>query len=83
MPDSKPSGYHLDHLRAFLGDRFELRNEIGSGAFATVYLARNLRLGRMEALKVLFDRGDRSFGRRFAEEVKLVASLDHPNIVKV
>ena len=77
--------YRIDFLRRALGSRYDFEAFLGRGAFATVLLVRNRKLGRQEALKVLqesFD-GDHEFAQRFVEEAKLVASLDHPNIVKV
>jgi serine/threonine protein kinase len=55
-------------------DDFELIRVLGRGAFATVYLARHLSLGRDVALKVTAERGG---------EARTLASLEHPNIVQV
>jgi serine/threonine protein kinase len=72
-------------IAQLLGDRYELSELIGEGGFATVYRAKNLRLGRIEALKVLSDQltEDREFARRFEQEARVAASLDHPSIVKI
>ena len=58
---------------------------LGSGGMATVYRARQLALDRPVAIKVL-----RAYGReapelmqRFEQEAKLIAALDHPNIVAI
>ncbi len=77
--------YRTKHLREALGDRYEFEGVLGRGAFAAVYLVRNRKLDRREALKVLSETydGDPAFVRRFINEAKLVASLDHPSIVKV
>ncbi len=85
MADGKRKNFRLDHLRDKLGDLYEFEAMLGRGAFATVYLVRNLRLDRYEALKVLAEAYDEdtAFTKRFINEAKLVASLDHPNIVKV
>ncbi len=52
---------------------------------ATVYLARDVGLGRSVALKVLSDQvlRDESSTKRFRKEAQTVAALDHPHIVKV
>ncbi|MEM9556004.1 MAG: protein kinase [Acidobacteriota bacterium] len=78
-------GYRIEFLQKALGHRYEFRAFLGRGAFATVLLVRNQKLGRLEALKVLQESydGDHEFARRFVDEARLVASLDHPNIVKV
>ena len=58
---------------------------LGHGGFASVYQVQNLRLHRVEALKVLLERpGRRSqFAARFHQEARVAASLEHPNIMKV
>ncbi len=77
--------YRREHLQRTLGDRYAIGSLLGQGAFASVYLAENRNLGRLEAIKVLSDLHDEKpdFAQRFAEESRLVASLDHPHIVKV
>lgn len=52
---------------------------------AVVYRAEDVILGRTVALKMLRERyaGDRAFQRRFKQEARAMASLDHPSIVKV
>ncbi|MCH9646664.1 MAG: protein kinase [Deltaproteobacteria bacterium] len=75
----------LHQLRHLLGERYEFRSLLGRGGFASVYLVRNLHLDRLEALKVLSQDvvdGEKS-AQRFVIEAKVVASLDHPNLVKV
>lgn len=74
-----------DRLQEALSDRYRVDGVLGRGGFATVYRVWNRRLGRAEALKVL-GRGleeDADFASRFMQEVRLVASLDHPSIVSV
>lgn len=56
-------------------DDFELIRELGRGAFARVYLARQRSLGRLVAVKVT----DRAAGG----EGPVLAALDHPHIVRV
>lgn len=55
-------------------DDFQVLAEVGRGAFATVFLARQVSMGRIVALKVSADRGD---------EARTLAQLDHPNVVRV
>jgi serine/threonine protein kinase len=64
---------------------YELVRRLGEGGMAQVYLARDVRLGREVAVKVLDRRlGERSgFRDRFLREAKLAAALDHPNIVQL
>src|SRR6476469_3766790 len=64
---------------------YQLERRLGEGGMAQVYLARDVRLGREVAVKVLDRRlGERSgFRDRFLREAKLAAALDHPNIVQL
>jgi serine/threonine-protein kinase len=65
--------------------KFEIREEIGHGGMATVYLARDKRLGRDVALKIIHRhlRENTEVAARFASEARAVAKLKHPNIVEV
>lgn len=67
-----------------LGD-YRIIKSIGQGTLGTVYLAEHRFMKRQYALKVLPEElsSDRSFIQRFEEDVRALASLDHPNIVKV
>lgn len=59
--------------------------EIGYGGMATVYRARDKRLGREVAVKIIHRhlRENREVAQRFASEARAVAKLKHPNIVEV
>ncbi|MFD3539263.1 serine/threonine-protein kinase [Streptomyces sp. NPDC058662] len=59
--------------------------EIGHGGMAVVYRARDLRLDRIVALKVLAPAlaRDETFRKRFTFESKVAAAIDHPHIVPV
>ena len=65
--------------------RYEILEELGRGGMATVYLARQVDLDRLVALKELssFRQTDPAFTRRFLRESRLTGSLSHPNIVTV
>ena len=64
---------------------YQLESAIGRGGMATVYRARDVRLGRRVALKLLDPvlAGSRESQRRFIRKLPLAASLDHPNIVPI
>lgn len=66
-------------------DRFELLGELGRGSTGVVHKARDVRLGRMVALKVLPDElaKDADVARLFREETRAAAALSHPGIVTV
>ena len=59
--------------------------EIGRGGMAVVYRARDVRLGRWVALKVLGEdlARDEAFRRRFIRESRAAAAVDHPNIIPI
>ena len=66
-------------------DKYELISVLGHGGMATVYLARDRRLGRNVAVKIIHPhlRDDLEIGARFVREARVVAKLHHPNIVEV
>jgi formylglycine-generating enzyme required for sulfatase activity len=65
--------------------KYELLEELGRGGFAIIYKARDTRLGREVALKVIKGNfaQDQAFIDRFKAEVQMSARLRHPNIVAV
>lgn len=65
--------------------KYELLEEIGHGGMATVYRARDVRLGREVAVKVIHRhlRESVEVATRFVAEARAVAKLRHPNIVEV
>jgi serine/threonine protein kinase len=67
-PGSRVAGYLLERL-------------VGVGGMAVVYQARDERLGRVVALKLLA--GDESLRGRFVREARAVAAVDHPHIIPV
>ncbi|WP_077488131.1 Stk1 family PASTA domain-containing Ser/Thr kinase [Sinomonas mesophila] len=68
-----------------LSGRYELGKLLGRGGMADVYEARDLRLGRTVAVKMLRPdmARDRQFRVRFEREARAVAGLSHPSIVAV
>lgn len=74
-----------DDGKRMLGDRYEIGEVIGRGGMAEVHEARDLRLGRRVAIKILRPdlAKDSTFQARFRREAQSAASLNHPNIVAV
>jgi serine/threonine-protein kinase len=68
-----------------LGGRYELGGVLGRGGMAEVHIARDIRLGRNVAVKMLrVDlASDATFQARFRREAQSAASLNHPAIVAV
>src|SRR5271156_1627690 len=64
---------------------YEIIAPIGAGGMGEVYRARDTRLGRTVAIKVLPDAFARDHERlgRFAREAQVLASLNHPNIAAI
>ena len=73
------------YIGRLLDNRYEIREVIGMGGMAVVYKARDHRLNRFVAVKILKDEysQDEEFRRRFHAESQAVAMLSHPNIVSV
>ncbi|MEV7596302.1 protein kinase [Kitasatospora sp. NPDC089797] len=68
-----------------LDGRYELVEQIGEGAFGAVWKARDARIRRLVAVKVLLPGGTGSAkdAARFAREVATAGALNHPSIVTV
>ena len=74
----------VEHLQSAFSDRYVIERELGRGGMATVYLARDLRHGRVVAIKVFRAEYAAGIGAdRFRSEIEIAASLAHPGIVPV
>jgi DNA-binding SARP family transcriptional activator len=66
------------------GERYVLERQLGHGSTATVYLARDLKLDRQVALKLLKPALASSVeAKRFVREIAITAGLHHPHILQV
>jgi len=65
--------------------KYTIREELGSGAFATVYRALDTTLDREVALKILDPilTRDKTWVKRFQREARALARLNHPYIVTI
>ncbi len=79
----------MDNKDKYIGmvfdDRYEIQSLIGEGGMSVVYRARDLRLNRSVAVKIMRDEmaADEDFRRSFCAEAHAVAMLSNPNIVAV
>jgi serine/threonine protein kinase len=64
---------------------YEITSQLGKGGMGEVYQAKDRKLGRVVAIKVLPEEFARDADRvaRFQREAKVVASLNHPNIAAI
>ncbi|MFF3859960.1 serine/threonine-protein kinase [Streptomyces sp. NPDC002209] len=76
----RPSGLIGKQIAGYRVERM-----IGRGGMAVVYCARDLKLDRMVALKLIAPERarDETFRRRFTRESRVAASIDHPHIVPI
>ncbi len=68
-----------------VGERYEVISRVGSGGMADVYKAKDHKLNRLVAVKVMkaeFSE-DKNFIAKFRKEAQAAAALTHPNIVSV
>src|SRR5512143_1461241 len=62
---------------------YEVIDRLGTGGMGAVYRARDTRLGRTVALKVLRPGSDPELLRRLDREARAASALNHPNIVQI
>ncbi|MDH5643364.1 MAG: protein kinase, partial [Gemmatimonadota bacterium] len=72
------------NFQSAVHDRYVIDKEIGQGGMGTVFLARDVKLGRQVAIKVLSAEAVSGIGvKRFLREIRLTAGLQHPNILGI
>jgi hypothetical protein len=66
-------------------NHYQIHSLLGTGGMGEVWLARDTRLERQVALKLLPEQFTRSHGhvRRFVQEAKAASALNHPNIITI
>jgi serine/threonine-protein kinase len=79
------SSWELRQIATHLGTNYQVVRELGKGAMGVVFLARDIALHRLVAIKVLRYEmtGSPDHHERFRREARMTARLGHPNIVPV
>lgn len=79
-----PHGERAAALANALAGRYVIESEIARGGMATVYRALDVRHARRVAIKVMREEVAAAIGaERFLEEIRVTASLQHPNILSL
>src|SRR5437763_5999796 len=71
-----------DRIGQHLGN-YHLRQKLGQGGFAEVYLGEHLFLGTTLAIKVLHTQIAQTDVAEFQQEARILAGLKHPHIVRI
>jgi serine/threonine-protein kinase len=84
MAHPAPDRLFID-FQAALAGRYSLEREIGRGGMGVVYLAREVRLDRPVAIKLLppSKTADPRLRERFLREARTAAKLSHPNVIPI
>jgi len=83
-PRNEPASF-IEVFKQVVSERYDVICELGRGGMAIVFLAKDKRLDRMVALKLLPEefQHDENFRERFIREAKIAAKLSHPNIIPI
>jgi serine/threonine protein kinase len=74
---------HVLEAGAVLAGRYQLEHELGKGGMGRVLVARDEKLGRRVAVKVVTAAHDPARVRRFEQEARTAGALEHPNVLAV
>jgi serine/threonine protein kinase len=84
MPSEERAAHREDTKEGrLLAGRYRLTKRIDEGGAGEVWQARDERLDRDVAIKILGPTADEAFRERFADEARRAASVLHPNVVTV
>ncbi len=68
-----------------IAERYLIKRVLGKGAFGKVFLAEDLKIGRLVAIKQLmgFQNSEQRVYDRFIQEARIAGRLEHPNVVSI
>ena len=80
--EPETGGWSDQDFKAKISDRYIVDREVGHGGMGTVYLARDARLGRAVAIKVVSPEAVSCIGtKQFLKEIRNTARLQHQNVL--
>jgi len=89
VQDGLLTSFHARHMltgkyKGFLLGQYKVLDQIGAGGMGVIFLAEHISMKRQVAIKVLpADKAaDTESRERFYREARIVAALDHPNVVR-
>ena len=83
MPDSRASRASSSRIASELGERYEVKELLGRGGMGEVRLARDRRIDREVAVKMMRTVADDATMARFFREARVQGRLEHPSVVPI
>jgi putative ABC transport system permease protein len=82
--ETEAGGWSDHSFQAAISHRYVIDRELGHGGMGTVYVARDVKLGRLVALKVVSPEAVSGIGiKQFLKEIRYSARLDHHHVLPV
>ncbi len=82
--DIEAQGLRSIRLPETIRDRYKVLRILGRGSFGIVLLARDLMIGRLISIKLLFHRREnQEIYQQFLQEARIAGQIEHPNIITI